>query len=92
MNFAFDYLIVGGQYTAIKRDFIMSEFSSASFVSFGDADVSLIPLLRCILFGNKDYSQIPALCYRRNKRLLQIHLRNAISSHLSCQNLKRVTI
>ena len=70
MNFAFDYLIVGGQYAAIKRDFIMSEFSSVSFVSFGDADVSLIPLLRCILFGNKDYSRIPALCYRRNEEIV----------------------
>lgn len=69
-NFEFDYLIVGGQYAALKRDFIMREFSAVSFVSFGDADISLIPLLRCIFSGNENYAQIPALCYRSGEEII----------------------
>lgn len=73
-NFSYDYLILGGQYAILKRSYIMSAFPSVSFVSYGDAGQSLIPLVRQLLLGEKDYSNIPAICFRSNGTVVETPL------------------
>ena len=45
-TFSYDALILGGQYAVLKRFYIMDEYPEVSFVSCGDADQSLLPLVR----------------------------------------------
>jgi len=70
-TFSYDALILGGQYAVLKRFYIMDEYPEVSFVSCGDADQSLLPLVRQLLSGEKKYSTIQSICYRNEGKIVE---------------------
>ncbi|MBQ4511068.1 MAG: radical SAM protein [Clostridia bacterium] len=69
-NIKFDYLIVGGQYAALKKDYVLNKWQNVSFVSIGDADISLVPLVNCLLSG-KDWRAVPCISWCENSIVKQ---------------------
>lgn len=69
-HICYDYLVLGGQYSSLKRDLIMNNYKNVDFLITGDAELSLIELIQEIQSGNRNYDHIPNLLYRVNDRVI----------------------
>lgn len=65
-NIKFEYLVLGGQYSFLKREYLLNKHKCIDFLITGDAEISLVPLLKSILDDTRDYCSIPNLIYKEN--------------------------
>ena len=68
-NIECEYLVLGGQYSSLKKEYILKKWDSVSFISLGDADISLIPLVKDILNNCLDTSKINSICFNENGQI-----------------------
>ncbi len=63
-------IIAGGVHLALAYEHIMNKFSEyIDFIMIGDAEINLLPLLKCIENG-KSYDDVPGIVYKKNGMLV----------------------
>jgi len=56
-------LVAGGPHCTAMRELVMEEFEDVNFLLSGEAETTLIDLIKC-LEGDRDFSKVPSLSYR----------------------------
>lgn len=62
----FEYFVIGGQYSVLKKDYIMSKYPYVDFLITGDAEISLTPLIKKLLCHNSKIDDVPNILYKVN--------------------------
>lgn len=65
----YDYLILGGHYSSIKYEFILSKYLDVDYIIIGDGETALPMLIHHLVDGEHVLEDIPNLAYIRNGKL-----------------------
>ncbi|MBS3107550.1 radical SAM protein [Candidatus Woesearchaeota archaeon] len=73
-NIKYDYLIVGGQYCSLKKNYLIENHKEIDFIITGDAEVSLPQLLEILKKGKLDtIVNIPNLLYKKGDKFCETY-------------------
>lgn len=69
-NVKYEFLLVGGKYSSLKKDALLKKYSCINFIIIGDGEEALPRTINYLLYNSENLEDIPNLLYIKNETVI----------------------